>query len=89
MSKAQRDMQRKLRIFNHAKRIGNIRKTRCYFGVPRSLYYVWKTFYEQFGEEGLINKKLCPENHVLRTPPEIEEKVLIYYEKTIIWVCDS
>ena len=55
MSKAQRDIQRKLRVFNHAKRIGNIRKTCRYFGVPRSLYYVWKASYEQFGEAGLIN----------------------------------
>jgi IS30 family transposase len=76
MNKAQRDIQRKLRVFNHAKKIGNIRKTCRYFGIPRSLYYVWKASYEQFGEEGLINKKPCPENHVLRTPPEIEEKIL-------------
>ena len=76
MNKAQRDIQRKLRVFNHAKKIGNIRKTCRYFGIPRSLYYVWKASYEQFGEEGLINKKPCPENHVLRTPPEIKEKII-------------
>ena len=59
MNKAQRDIQRKLRVFNHAKKIGNIRKTCRYFGVPRSLYYVWKASFEQFGEKGLINKKPC------------------------------
>jgi len=63
-------------IFNHVDKIGNIRKTCRYFGVPRSLYYVWEASYKQFGEEGLINKKPCPENHVLRTPPEIEENIL-------------
>jgi transposase InsO family protein len=76
MNKAQRDIQRKLRIFNHAEKIGNIRKTCRYFGISRAIFYRWRDAYKQFGEKGLINKKPCPENHVLRTPPEIEEKVL-------------
>jgi len=42
MNKAQRDIQRKLRVFNHAKKIGNIRKTCRYFG---SLLR-WKAYVE-------------------------------------------
>jgi hypothetical protein len=33
------------------------------------------------GEAGLVNSKPCPENPKLRTPPEIEEKVL-YLRRT-------
>ena len=76
MSKAKRDIKRKLRILNHAKKIGNNRKTCRYFGVSQAIFYRWRDAYEQFGEEGLINKKPCPENRALRMPVEIEEKIL-------------
>lgn len=76
MNKAQRDVQRKLRVLNHAKEIGNNRKACRYFGISQAIFYRWRDAYKQFGEEGLINKKPCPENHALRTPIEIEEKIL-------------
>ena len=66
----------KKRVLDHAVRIGNVRKTCRYFGVARSGVYVWKKAYETHGDEGLINKKPCPYNPRLRTPPEIVEKVL-------------
>ncbi len=76
MNQAQRDIKRKLRILNHAKEIGNIIKTCRYFGVSRAIFCRWKNAYEKFGDEGLINSKPCPENPSLRTPVEIEEKIL-------------
>ena len=76
MNKAQRDIRRKKRVLEHAARIGNVRKTCRYFGVARSGFYRWKKAYETDGDEGLINKKPCPYNPRLRTPPDIVEKVL-------------
>lgn len=76
MSKAQRDIRRKKRIVEHAVRIGNVRKACRYFGVARSGFYVWKHAYEAQGDEGRINKKPCPSNPRLHTPPEIAEQVL-------------
>lgn len=76
MSKAKRDIRRKLRVLDHVKKIGNIRKICRYFGVSRAIFYRWRDAYDQFGEEGLINKKPCPENRTLRMPVEVEEKIL-------------
>lgn len=76
MSKAKRDIRRKLRILDHVKKIGNIRKICRYFGVSRAIFYRWRDAYDQFGEERLINKKPCPENRTLRMPVEVEEKIL-------------
>lgn len=81
MSKSKRDIKRKLRVLNHAKKIGNIRKACRYFGVSRAIFYRWRDAYKKFGEEGLINRKPCPENRTLRMPVEIEEKIL-YIRKT-------
>jgi transposase InsO family protein len=61
---------------NYAKETGNISKACRYFGISRQAFYKWKKAYAEHGEEGLINSKPCPENPKLRTPPEIEEKVL-------------
>jgi transposase-like protein len=81
MTKAQRDISRKLRVLNYAEQIKNISKTCRYFGISRQTYYEWKKAYSEKGETGLINSKPCPENPKLRTPPEIEEKIL-YLRKT-------
>lgn len=81
MTKAKRDISRKLRVLSYAQQIHNISKTCRYFGISRQTYYEWKQAYAERGEEGLINKKPCPENPTLRTPPEIEEKIL-YLRKT-------
>lgn len=81
MTKAQRDIRRKLRILNHAQQTGNVSKTCRYFGISRDASYRWKRALAKDGEEGLIDSKPCPENPKLRTPPEIEEKIL-YLRRT-------
>ena len=75
------DIRRKKKVFAYAKEIGNITKACRYFGISRETYYKWKRAYEKSGDEGLINKKPCPENPKLRTPKPIEEKIL-YLRKT-------
>ena len=56
MSKPQQDIRRKTRALEHAARTGNVRQTCRYFGIPRSLFYVWRAAYERDGAAGLINK---------------------------------
>ncbi len=70
-----------LMYFNYAKKIGNIKKACRYYGISRSVYYVWVKRYRHHGEAGLINKKPCPENPKLRTPKHIEEKVIYLRKK--------
>jgi transposase-like protein len=76
MTPAQRDISRKLRIFNYAKQIGNVTAACRHFGISREIYYRWKRAYEKDGEQALVNSKPCPENPKLRTKPEVEEKIL-------------
>lgn len=76
MTKAQRDIKRKLRVLNYAQAIGNVSKTCRYFGISRKAYYEWKQGHAQYGEQGLINRKPCPKNLKLRVSAEIEEKIL-------------
>ena len=42
MKAEEREIRRKRRILDHAVKSGNIAKTCRYFGVPRSLFYVWR-----------------------------------------------
>lgn len=74
--KGQRDISRKLKVLNYAKESGNISKTCRYFGICRETFYTWKRTFEAHGEEALVNNKPCPENHKLRTPRLIEEKII-------------
>jgi len=53
MTAEKREIKRKRRILDHAVKSGNIAKTCRYFGVPRSLFYVWRNAYQENGEEGL------------------------------------
>ena len=55
MTKAQRDIRKKLRVLNYAKQLGNISKTYCSYGISRQTYYDWKRAYEQNGEKALIS----------------------------------
>ena len=57
MTAEEREIKRKRRILDHAVKSGNIAKTCRYFGVPRSLFYVWRNAYQENGEEGLRRKK--------------------------------
>ncbi len=73
---AQRDISRKLKVFEHAVTSGNVAFTCRHFGISRDTFYQWKRAYAARGEKGLINSKPCPENPKLRTPLPIEEKIL-------------
>jgi transposase InsO family protein len=79
--KHQQDITRKLKVLNHAEKISNVAKTCRYFRICRETFYKWKRIYDKDGEKGLINSKPCPENHKLRIPKPIEEKI-IYLRQT-------
>jgi len=81
MTHAEREVNRKLRILNHAEEFGNIAKTCRYFGIPRSLFYVWRNAYRQHGNEGLKCKKPIPRTHPNQTPDEIVAKILYLRRK--------
>ena len=72
----EREVQRKLRVLQHAERTGQVAKTCRYFGIGRASFYRWKRAYEQYGEAGLVNAKTIPKNPPNQTPPEVAEKVL-------------
>jgi transposase len=76
VSKAQQDVRRKIRALEHAARTGNIRQTCRYFGIPRSLFYLWRAAYQQEGEAGLVNKKPCARFHPKTTAPAIVDQIL-------------
>jgi len=81
MTTDEREVKRKLRILNHAEEIGNIAKTCRYFGIPRSLFYVWRNIYQRHGVEGLKRKKPTPKSHPNQTPAEIVDKILYLRRK--------
>lgn len=70
------EVQRKLRILQHAEKIGHVAKTCRYFGIGRASFYRWKSAYERDGKDGLVNAKTIPKNPPNQTPPEVAEKVL-------------
>lgn len=76
VNQKERDIQRKLRIFQYAEEIGHVAKACRYFGIARASFYRWKALYRKDGEAGLINKKPIHKNPINRTPPEVAEKVL-------------
>jgi transposase len=76
MHKFRRDADHKLRVLQHADKIGDVGKAYRYFGVGRASFYRWRTAYRQHGLAGLENRKTAPKNPANRTPPEIIEKVL-------------
>ena len=81
MTNEERDIQRKLKVLQHAEKIGNARKACRYFGVGRSSFYRWRDAYQKHGEAGLKNAKLIPKNPANQTPAEIVDKVLYLRRK--------
>ena len=81
MTKAQRDIKRKLAVLRYAIDIGNVSQACRYYGISREAYYKWKRGYEKHGEDGLINGKPCPSNPNLRVSAAIEEKILYLRRK--------
>lgn len=61
-AQSRRGIRKKLKIQEHAEKIGNVRKTCRYYGISRTSFYNWKKRYTTNGETGLINSKPCPEN---------------------------
>ena len=47
MTNEERDIQRKLKVLQHAEKIGNARKACRYFGVGRSSFYRWRDAYQK------------------------------------------
>ena len=76
MDKDQREIRRKLRILEHADKIGSVAVTCRYFGIGRSSFYRWRDAYRRNGVEGLVNARPVARNHPNRTPDEVIEKVL-------------
>jgi len=83
MTNDERDIQRKLRVLQHAEKIGNARKACRYFGIGRSSFYRWRDAYLKHGEAGLKNAKSIPKNPANQTPAEIVEKVL-YLRRIVV-----
>ena len=80
-TKERSDIRRKLNVIHYARKNGNINKACRHYGVSKTIYYRWLNRYKKDGEYGLINQKPCPENPKLRTPIEIEEKVIYLRKK--------
>ena len=57
MTNEERDIQRKLRVLQHAEKIGNARKACRYFGIGRSSFYRWRVAYQKHGEAGLKHEQ--------------------------------
>ena len=50
MTTDEREINRRRRILDHADESGNVAKICHYFGIPRSLFYVWRNAYHQQGD---------------------------------------
>ncbi len=60
MTRDQREIHRKKRVLEYAKRIGNINKACRYFGAARSSFYVGRDRYRELGDEGLKSRRCGP-----------------------------
>ena len=76
MSNEEREIRRKLRVLEHADQSGNIRLTCRYFGIPGSLFYVWRGKYRTRGRAGLARQKAVGAVYPTAIAPEVVEKVL-------------
>ncbi len=55
----EREVKRKQRILEYAEESGNISKTCRHFGIPRSLFYVWRNAYRRHGEGRTETEVAC------------------------------
>ncbi len=56
---AQRDISRKLKVFEHAADSGNVAFTCRHFGISRETYYQWKRAFAAHGEKGQNSTGQC------------------------------
>src|SRR6516225_4200112 len=75
-AQAQYRIKRTFRILTKGAERGNVSYTCRRFGISRDTFYRWKREYAAGGKAALVNSKLCPENPKLRTPADIEEKII-------------
>ena len=71
MSKEAREywaLQRRLAVFEYAKKWGNATKACRAFCMPRATYYRWKKAFDTEGAAGLIRKKPIARNHPNKIP---------------------
>ncbi len=71
MTADEREIKRNRRILDHAVETGNIAKTCRHFGVPRSLFYVWRNAYQEHHEEDYAADRY------MRSNPEILAHFLV------------
>ena len=76
MNKNEREIRRKLRVLEHAGKIGSVATTCRYFGIARASFYRWRARYLEHGSGGLINAKPVARNHPNKTPDDVVEKIL-------------
>ena len=81
MTVDEKEIRRKLRILEYAQNTGNLAKTCRYFGIPRSLFHVWRNAYQLNGDDRLKRRKPIPKTHLNQTPDEIGEKILYLRRK--------
>ena len=81
MNEEQRLVQKRLRVLEHAKKTGNVRKTCRYFGIARSSFYRWKKAFDRDGESGLVNKPRVARNHPNQLSKEVVNRVLYLRKK--------
>ena len=82
MTNEQREIKRKKRVLEYAKRHGNINITHRHFGTARSTFYLWRDRHRKSGDEGLKSRRRgCHHNHPNKTSAEVVEKIL-YLRRT-------
>ena len=74
MSNEEGEIRPELRVLEHADQSGDIRLTCRYFGIPRSLFYVWRGKYRTRGRAGLARQKAVGAVYPTAIAPEVVEK---------------
>jgi len=76
MSAEQREVNRRLRILEHAERSGNVSLTCRYFGIGRETFYRGRRNYNLEGQDGLARKKPIGKKWPNQLADEVVEKIL-------------
>ena len=58
----ERAVKRKIRILKYADELGNVSRACRYFGIPRSIFYIWRNAFRINGGQGLRCNKPIPRN---------------------------